>query len=153
MPDQHDTIAEGAKRFLEVGESVCATLRAAPRGFNTAMAGGIARPIGQRQVRRVHEAAEQAGIRIAYPMALALTQRRLLSLKVGTSMGGGKVTEVEELLSAVPLSSLESIQAKRVGLGGTLTLTPVGGAPIKLECRVGGARALAKAFTQSKSTP
>ncbi len=84
-------------------------------------------------------------------MALALTQRRLLTLKFGTSVATGKVTEVKELLSSVPLSDVDSIEAKHFGLGAILTLTAGGGAAIKLECRVGGARALVEAFNRAKA--
>ncbi len=63
----------------------------------------------------------------------------------------GKVTEVKEVLSAVPLISMDSIEAKRFGLAGILTLTAVGGAPIKLECKVAGADAFAEAFKRAKA--
>lgn len=81
-------------------------------------------------------------------MAIAVTDQRLITLKVSISMGG-TITGVEEILSAIPLSEVDSIEAKRFGLGGILALTVRGGEPVKLECRVGRARELVDAFNQA----
>jgi hypothetical protein len=84
-------------------------------------------------------------------MALVLTQRRLLTVKVGYTLGG-TINDVKRVLSAIPLDEVASIEAKRFGLGGVLTITPCGGQPIKLECQVGRARQFAEAFTHAAAT-
>jgi hypothetical protein len=89
--------------------------------------------------------ARAVGLRIESNMAVVLTERRLLTVKVGYSLGGA-ITGVKEVLSAVPLSEVESIEARRVGLGGLLIISARGGQPIKLECRVGRARGFVEAF-------
>jgi hypothetical protein len=56
-------------------------------------------------------------------MALAVTQRRLLSLKVGALIGMGMGGKVEGLVSAAPLSDVDSIEMKRLAAGKTITVT------------------------------
>jgi hypothetical protein len=97
------------------------------------------------QVKR----AEAAGLRLDSSMAVVLTDRRLLALKVKFTMGGA-IKGVEELLGAVPLREVDSVEAKRVGLGGNLVLTVRGGEPIKLECRVGRAREMVDAYERAR---
>ncbi|MEA2330076.1 MAG: hypothetical protein QOH58_214 [Thermoleophilaceae bacterium] len=94
---------------------------AAPRGHTQHAAG--ARPLGSAQKRRVGQAAEGAGLRLASAMALALTQRRLLTLQIGAPIGLGVGGKVKELLSAVPIGDVDSIEVKRLLLGKTITLT------------------------------
>ncbi len=62
---------------------------------------------------------------------------------------GGAITAVKELLSAVGLSDVESIEARRFGLGGILIIRPRGGEPIKLDCRAGRAREFVEAFNRA----
>ncbi len=148
MADQMEQIREYAQAFLDEGEVLVAAMSASPRGRNTAAAaGGVGSMIGAKMVSGQVGKAAAAGLRIEANMAVVLTQRRLLTVKVGYSMGGA-ITGVKELLSAIPLGSVESIDAKRVGLGGLLIITPRGGLPVKLECRAGRARGFAEAFTR-----
>jgi DNA helicase TIP49 (TBP-interacting protein) len=83
-------------------------------------------------------------------MAVVITQTQLRTLKIKVSAMGA-VTEIKEVLSAVPLNDIDSITVKRMGLGGILAITARGGNPIKLECRVGPARELADAFERAKA--
>jgi hypothetical protein len=148
-----DRIAEGVRPFLEEGESVMATLSASPRGHTTAVAaGGVGSLIGQGKVGRVHKAAGEAGIRVASPMGLVLTDRRLLTLAISTSMAMGKPTGVKEVMSAIPLADVESVVAKRFGLAGILVIA-AHGAEVKLETKVAPARAFADAFGRAAKTP
>jgi hypothetical protein len=62
----------------------------------------------------------------------------------------GKATEVTEILSALPLSEIDSVTAKRLGLGGILSITAKGGDAIRLECRVGPAKEIESAFASAK---
>lgn len=154
MSDNQDKIAEGVQPFLEAGETVRAALNAQPRGQTTAVAtGGIARMIGQAKTGRVHKAAGEAGIRVAAPMGVVLTDRRLLTLAITTSMAMGKVTGVKEVMSSIPLSEVESVDARRVGFAGVLVIT-ARGSEVKLEApKVGPAKALAEAFASASKMP
>jgi hypothetical protein len=144
--DQLEQIRDHARPFLEDGETALAAMTAAPRGRNTMIAaGGIGGLIGGRMVSGQVKRAGEAGMRLDSNMALVLTERRLIALKARFTAGGA-IKGVEESLGSIPLSQVESIAAKRVGLGGDLILTPRGGQAIKLECRVGRARQFADAF-------
>ena len=91
-------IKEGAAPFLEPGEEVLAAIVARPRGWTQASAsaggGGVAGAIGgmlggKKQQQNV-EAARESGFELASPMALAVAQRRLLSLKVTARRSGSE---------------------------------------------------------------
>jgi hypothetical protein len=149
MADQLEQIRQYAVAFIEDGEELVAAMTASPRGRNTATAaGGVGSMIGYKMVSGQVDKAKAAGLRIESNMALVLTDRRLMTLKVGFSAGGA-ITGVKEFLSAIPLGDVESIEAKRFGLGGLLIITPRGGQPIRLECRVGRARDFVAAFARA----
>src|SRR3954453_5226430 len=117
MADQLDQIREHAQPFLEDGEEMIAATTASPRGRFTAMAaGGIGTVIGQKMVSGQVKRAEHVGLRVESDMAVVLTRQRLLTLKVSYTMRGA-IKGVREVLSAIPLSDVDSIEAKRVGLG------------------------------------
>ena len=59
----------------------------------------------------------QPHIELASPMALAVTQRRLLSLKVSALIGLGLGGKVEGLVASAPLSDVDSIEVKRLCCG------------------------------------
>jgi hypothetical protein len=89
---------------------------------------------GGRRQATARSAAEAAGIKLASPMALVLRPRRLLTFSTG-SRG-----RTEELLDEFALAHVDAMQAKRLGLGASVTLT-VHGVPVRLESRVGASRA------------
>jgi hypothetical protein len=150
MADQLEQISEHMRPYLDDGEQPIAAMTAAPRGKNTQIAaGGVGGLIGDRMVSGQVKRAEAAGLRLDSNMAVVLTDRRLLALKVKFTMGGA-IKGVEELLGAVPLREVDSVEAKRVGLGGNLVLTVRGGEPIKLECRVGRAREMVDAYERAR---
>jgi len=152
MADQLEQIRQYAQAFLDDGEELVAAMTASPRGKNTAMAaGGVGSMIGSKMVQGQVKRAEAAGLRVESQMALVLTQRRLLTVKVGYTLGGA-INVVKHVLSAIAIHQVESIEAKRVGLGGVLAITPRGGEPIKLECQVGRARQFAEAFALAAAT-
>jgi hypothetical protein len=84
MPVSYEEkIKEQAEPYLDDGEQVLAAFIARPRGATTAMVGGIApQSIGGMKIDRQKRAAEEAGLQLANPMALALTESRLLVLGV-----------------------------------------------------------------------
>ena len=84
-------------------------------------------------------------------MALAVTSRRLLSFKVTAPVGMGIGMKVQELVSAVPIGEVGSIEVKRLAMGSTVTVT-VRGAPFVLEVGAGAnAKGVAEALDQAKA--
>jgi hypothetical protein len=144
-------IKDGAARFLEDGEEVLAAVIAAPRGSTQQAAGSM--QLGSAQRARAHGAAELVDLRLEAPMAVALTQRRLLTLRIGTPIGLGIGGHVKELMSAVPIGDVDSIGVKRLALGYTITLT-VRGVAITLEANAASrARAFADTFERVTAGP
>ena len=137
-------VKDGAARFLEDGEQVLAAVIAAPRGYTTQAAGSM--HLGSAQRGRAHGAAAEVELRLEAPMALAITQRRLMTLKIGTPLGLGIGGKVKELMSAVPIEDVDSIVVKRLVLGYTITVT-VRGVGIKLEANAASG---AKAFERAR---
>lgn len=137
-------LKEGARPFLAEGEEVLAAFIARPRGWTQAMAG--ARSLGQAQMKRAESGAEASGFALASPMALALTQRRLLSLKIGSPIGLGIGGKVKELAGSAPLDQVDSIEIKHLAVGKTITVT-ICGEPFRLEANAAAnAKGLAAEF-------
>ena len=160
MARSETKIKEGASPFLEQGEEVLAAFVARPRGWTQATAsagGGVAAGLiggaigGKKQQESVGSAAG-AGFELASPMALAVTQRRLLSLKVTAPVGMGIGMKVKELAGAVPLSEVDSIEVKRLAAGKTITVT-VRGHSFVLEAGAGAnVNGVTEAFEQQKAS-
>jgi hypothetical protein len=147
-----DKIKEQAEPYLEPGERVLAAFIAQPRGANMATAGGLApSAIGGRKVKDARRAAEASGLQLARPMALAVTDRRLVVLKISPPIAMGKGGDVKELVSAVPLTDVDSIEIKRLLVGKVVVVT-VGGAAVKLEAGAGAnAKGLAEEFARARA--
>jgi hypothetical protein len=152
-------IKEGAAPYLEQGEEVLAAIVARPRGWTQAtaspgggaIAGAIGGALGGKKQQRNVEAAEESGFEITSPMALAVTDRRLLSLKISSPVGLGIGGDVKELVGAAPLSEVDSIEVKRLAVGKTVTVT-VRGTEFVLEVGAGAnAKGVAEAFESAKS--
>src|SRR5690349_6958016 len=114
------------------------------------MAGGAAGMIGAKWAGKNRGAADAAGIVLASTTAVVVTERRLLTLDTKISAMGA-VTELKELLSALPLSEIDSVEAKRFGLGGVLAIT-AGGNTVKLEGKVGDLKTIADGFASHAKT-
>ena len=139
-------IKEGAAPFLEPGEEVLAGMHARPRGWTQAnasagggaLAGVIGGTLGGKKQQESTAAAAESGFELANPMALAI---------IGMGMGG----DVKELVSAAPLSEVDSIETKRLGVGKTVTVT-VRGTPFVLEVGAGAnAKGIVEAFERSQA--
>lgn len=143
-----DKIREGAQPFLGEGERVIAAFVARPRGWTQAAAG--VRELGLRQQDANTGSAEAAGFELASPMALAITNRRLLSLKMGGQAGMGIGGGVKELVAAADLSEVEAINSKRLLLGKVVELR-VRGETFKLEAGAGAnVNGLVQAFEETR---
>ncbi len=153
MPNSYeDKIKQQAQPYLETGEHVRAAFIAQPRGATTARIGGLGpSSIGGRKISGQNRAAEQAGLQVANPMALALTDSRLLVLRISKPIAMGKGGDVKNLVSAVALHDVDSIEIKRL-LVGKIVIVTVRGVAIKLEAG-GGANAngLATEFARAKT--
>jgi hypothetical protein len=159
MARAESKIKEGAAPYLEQGEEVLAAIVARPRGWtqSAASAGGgaaaglIGGAIGGKKQQQNVEAAQESGFEIASPMALAVTDRRILSLKISNPVGLGIGGDVKELVSAAPLSDVDSIEVKRLAVGKTVTVT-VRGTPFVLEVGAGAnAKGVAEEFERAKA--
>lgn len=158
MAKAEKKIKDGAAQFLESGEEVLAAVVARPRGWTQssaspgggAIAGAIGGAIGGKKQQQNVAAAQDAGFELASPMALAVTDRRLLSMKISSPIGLGIGGDVKELVSAVPLSEVDSIEVKRLAVGKTMTVT-VRGTPFTLEVGAGAnANGVAEAFSSRR---
>src|SRR4051812_49808702 len=97
MAKAEKKIKEGAAQFLEPGEEVLAAFVARPRGWTQssaspgggAIAGAIGGALGGKKQQESVAAAQDAGFELASPMALAVTDRPLLSLKISSPIGLG----------------------------------------------------------------
>jgi hypothetical protein len=147
-----DKIKEQAQPHLDAGEHVLAAIVAQPRGGTTAKLGGVApMMIGHHQTGKQRDAAEEAQFELTSPMALALTENRLLVLGISQPIAMGKGGDVKTLHSSAALADVDSIQVKRLLVGKTVTVT-VRGVAIKLEAGAGAdAKGLAAQFERAKA--
>jgi vacuolar-type H+-ATPase catalytic subunit A/Vma1 len=119
-----DKIKEQAQPYLLAGERVLAAFIARPRGATTAAVGGLGAGLaGGRKIGQQNQAAQEAGLRLANPMALALTGSRLLVLQVSPPIALGKGGDVKDLVSSAPLADVESIGVKRLLVGKVVTVS------------------------------
>jgi hypothetical protein len=152
MANNPELIKDLMQPFLEPGELVLGAMTAQPKGRTTAMAGGgAASMIGQAMTGKVASNAKAVGLVVSASMAVVVTEKRLITAKIKISAMGA-VTEVKEIMSSLPIGEIDSIAAKRLGLGGILSITAKGGDAVKLECRVGPARELVDAFEKARAS-
>jgi hypothetical protein len=146
---QEAKVREEARQFLDPGEEVVAAIVARPRGWTQAMAGSL--HLGSRQQGGARAGAEEAGVELASPMAVAITQTRLLTLELGATVGMGAGGSVKRLMSSVPLAEVDSIEIKRLALGKIVKLT-IRGNEFKLEVNAAAdAKGLVAALEQGRA--
>ncbi len=150
MSKHQEQIIAAAKG--KVDEALLGAAFAKPRGSTTAAAGGgpISTEIGARWTGKQSEGAEAAGIALGNPGAVAVTPTSLLTMGVKVSFGG-QIKEITEILSKVPLTDVESVDVKRMGMAGVMEIT-AGGNTFKLEGKVNDMREFAEAFERAKAT-
>ena len=151
MSSYEDKIKEQAGSYLKPGESVLAAFIARPRGAMQARSGLAGSIVGGKKVGQQRRAAEEAGLKLASPMALTLTSERLLVFKVSPPIALGKGGDVKDLVSEAPLTDVDSIDMKRLLVGKVVTVT-VRGRPFKLEVGAGeNVKGLADEFARVKT--
>lgn len=144
---------EQGQQFLDPDEHVLAAFQAQARGAGVAKSGqGVAvGAIGSAWTKKSREGAEGAGLQLASPMALALTERRVVVFTGKTSAMGGKLNEITELVSSAPLSEIDSIHVKRLLVGKTVHIAMSGG-EVKLEVPGGqDPKGFAEQFEKAKA--
>ena len=145
QPDQIVAAAAG-----KIDEPLLAAAFAKPRGATTAAAGGgvIVGEIGAQWSGKHRRGADAAGIEVGNPGAIAVTETSLITMSVGVSFTG-KIKDVKEVLSVVPLAQVDSIEVKRFGMAGVMEIES-GGSSFKLEGKVDDMRGVAAAFEQAR---
>ncbi len=145
---QEQKLLAGAQPFLEPDEEAVAAVVTQARGHSQrATSRGLA---GGRSERENTAAASDAGFAVAFPMALVLTNRRLMSLRISTPIGLGLGGTVKSVISAVPLEKVDTIESHVAGIAKTL-LVSIGGQSFKLESNVSAnTKELAEAFAKLK---
>jgi len=135
----------GVGQFLEPGETALAALTAQAKGVSAARgtAAGVAGVAGVatsevlgKKPGKEHASAADVGLDISAPMALVITDQRLLTLRTGTPIGMGLGGGIKNLLSAVPVTDVESIETSRAGMAKRVALT-VSGITSNLEYNAG----------------
>jgi len=154
---QQERLTEGAAAFLEPGERVVATVVVQARGASQSRTarGAIGGVVGtivadamHKPTEEAHRAASERGLVLRSPMGLILTDRRIMTVQIdGMSKGN-----VKDLLSAIPLDSVDSIERKPVGLLGSKIVVTIDGTTINLECNSkSDASQLVDSFAAQKS--
>jgi hypothetical protein len=148
MSKHPEQIVEAARGKID--ERILAAAWGKPRGAMTAAAGGglMASEIGARWAGKQRKGADEAGIKIGSPGAVAITPTSLVTMSVKVSAMGA-VKEVTEVLSVVPLGEVEALEVKRMGLTGVMEIT-ARGSSFKLEGKAGDMKEVAAAFERAK---
>jgi hypothetical protein len=153
VQDFDAVLREQAQPLIDADEEILAYVVAQPRGTGVARSGVNlgASAVGDVWAGKSRGGAESAGLELTTPMALALTQRRLLVFSLETS-ALGKPKAVKELHSSAPLEEVESITVKRLLVGKTMKIAMNGG-DVKLEIGAGqDAKGLAEQFERARAT-
>jgi hypothetical protein len=151
MSKQEQKVKEGTAPMLDEGEQVLAAIFARPRGWTQSHAGSL--QLGASQQGKSRHAAADSGFPLASPMSLVLTNRRLLSVSIGSPIGMGKGGEVKEIVGSAALDEVDSIESKRLLAGKIVKLRVRGGDEIKLEANAAAdVKGLIEAFEGSRAT-
>ena len=144
MSNHEAAIREGASDKLDPGEPILAAIVASPRGSTTAQMGGAAGLIGGSRAGQQGQSADAAGLVVQRNSGVVLTPTRLVTFALSISLLGA-VKEVGEELQALPLDQVQSLEVKRMGAAGVITID-ANGTQFKLEAKGGPAKDLAAAF-------
>ncbi|HEU4980455.1 MAG TPA: hypothetical protein VFT14_04495 [Solirubrobacterales bacterium] len=148
MSKHQEQIKAAAKGKVEA--EILGAAFAKPRGATTAGVGGvIPGEIGARWTGKQQKGADAVGIEVGNPGAVAVTPTDLLTMAVKVSFGG-QIKEVTAVLSRVPLTDVDSVEVKRVGMAGVMEIT-AGGSSFKLEGKVNDMREVAAEFERAKA--
>jgi hypothetical protein len=143
-----DKILKGIDSLLQPGEQALAAMVGRPHGWSQAIAGSMM--IGSSKQQRANDSADAAGFALASPMALAITNHRLLSLSMGAQAGMGIGGGVKELVGEAPLSDVDDVKVKRKLLGGQVEIT-LRGEKFSIDYGAGAnAKGIAEAYASNR---
>jgi hypothetical protein len=135
--------------YLEPGEELLNVVIVQGKGMTKALlAGGAigASVIGARRDRKAGESAG-GGVELASKMGIAITARRLLIFKAG----GAMTLSAKELLSAVPIADVDSIEVGKAVMTKPVTIT-VRGESFQVEApKAVNTKDFVSAFEQAKA--
>jgi hypothetical protein len=152
MSKQEQKVKDGVASFLDEGEEVLAAIIARPRGWTQSHQGAIPMQLGLRQQAKSRDAATTSGFHLASPMALVVTDMRLLSVSIGSPIGLGLGGDVKEIVGAIGLDQVDSIEFTRLLAGKVVKLRIGGGDEIKLEVNAAAdVKGLIAAFEGSRA--
>jgi hypothetical protein len=145
---QEQIIAAAAGK---IDEPILGAVFAKPRGSTTSSIGGgvIAGAIGAKKMGDQQKGAQAAGIVLGNPGAVAVTGTSLVTLRVKVSMTG-QIKDITEVLSTVPLSEVDSLEVKRMGMAGVMVIA-AHGSSFKLEGKAGDMKEFVGAFDNAKA--
>ncbi len=148
MVSSEDKIIEGIHSLLQPGEEALAAMVGRPHGWSQAVAGSMI--IGTGQQQQATDSADAAGFALASPMALAITNRRLLSLSMGAQGGMGLGGGVKELVGEALLSDVDDVKVKRKLMGGQVEVT-LRGEKFSIDYGAGAnAKGIAEAYASNR---
>ncbi len=135
--------------YMESGEELLNVMIVQGKGMTKALVGGGAigaAAVGALRDRKAQEAPSSGAIELASKMGLAITSRRLLVFKAGGSMS----LSAKELLSAVPLADVDSVEVGKGMLTKPIALT-VRGEQFQVEApKAANTKEFVAAFEQAK---
>jgi len=107
--------------------------------------------IAGSKMGRSNAAGATAGLTLASPMALLVTNQRVMVLKIGSPIGLGIGGAVKEFVSSLPISEVDEIKVKRLAIGKVITVM-ASGEEIKLEVNAAAdASGIADSFIKMKA--
>jgi len=92
--------------------------------------------IGGGKMKKERAAAAEGGLQLTTSMALALTDSRLVVLNASRPSAMGRGGDAKELVSAVPVTEVDSIELKRLVVGKVVIVT-IRGVSVNLEAGPG----------------
>jgi hypothetical protein len=136
--------------YLEPGEEMLSVVLAQAKGSGKAMmlGGVLGQGIHQARQARRDDKGEDAAVKLAGRMGVVVTNKRLLLFK-----GGGQITtKAKELLTAVPIGEVESIEVGKGTVTKPITITVGGQAHVFEAPRAQPSDDLPRALEQARGT-
>jgi len=97
---------------------------------------------------RDNDSADAAGFALTSPMALAITNCRLLSMSMGAQGGMGLGAGVKELVGEAPLSDVDDVKVRRKLMGRQVAVT-LRGEKFSIDYGA-GAKGIAEAYASQR---
>ena len=136
--------------YLQPGEELVNVMIVSGKGMTKALVGGGvvgAMAVGSMRDRKDKPEPAPAAIELSSKMGLAITSTRLLVFKAG----GAMTLSAKELLSAVPLSDVDSIEVGK-GMIAKPVMVTVNGAAFEVEApKAANTKEFVAAFEQAKA--